>query len=119
VANGRRTFVATAVEQTQDDSPTASFDLVFPVDLSAKQVTAWVYSLAGLLTSGAGRLFGVLSFTLELLVTDRGLNYRLVAPKAYAPYLANRGGRLGWNGLPGGFPWASGGGMLSAWEGGM
>lgn len=91
INNGVDGGVTSSEEPTGEGSgPMASFDLVFPVDLAPKQVLAWVQSLGGLLTSGLGRMFGVRSFTLELCATDRGLHYRLVAPKAYAPYLANQ-----------------------------
>jgi hypothetical protein len=80
-----------ATSQHDEAAPsTSSFDLVFPADLTPKQVLSWVHSLAGLLVSGPGRLFGVRSLTLELRATDKGLHYRLAAPKAYAGYLANQ-----------------------------
>lgn len=77
------------IEQA-DDSPTASFDLVFPADLTSKQVLAWAHSLGGLLSSGPGRMFTVRYCILELWATDRGLYYRLTAPKAYAGYLIDQ-----------------------------
>jgi hypothetical protein len=82
--------MSAAVQKTQDDNATMSFDLVFPADLTAKQVTAWAFSLGGLLVSGPGRIFGVRSFTLELRATDRGFSYRMAAPKSSADYLANQ-----------------------------
>lgn len=77
-------------EGDDQSARTLSFELVFPADIGQKQVLSWVHTLSGLLVSGPGRIFGVRSCVLELSVTDAAFRYRLVAPNAYAEYLANQ-----------------------------
>jgi hypothetical protein len=73
----------------EETGPIRSFELLFPADLSAKQVLPWVHALGGLLVSGPRRLFGVRSCVLELLADDHGLHYTLTAAATHADYLAN------------------------------
>jgi hypothetical protein len=69
----------------------SSYTLVFPTELDADQVTAWLHSLSGLLPGGLGRLWGVPTVVLELRASaQQGFEYRLIVPQSRADYVVGQ-----------------------------
>lgn len=61
--------------------------LRFPADLQAADVLAWIHQLAGTLTVGPRRLFGIPSIVFELEATAAGITHRLRVSHKVADYL--------------------------------
>jgi hypothetical protein len=69
----------------------SSYILLFPTELDADQVTAWLHALAGMLPGGLGRFFGVPAIILELRASaDQGFQYGIRVPRSRAEYVVGQ-----------------------------
>ncbi len=81
------TAAATARNSGWRDNSRHTYLLIFPPELQAEAVIAWLVALSGVLRSGFWRLLGLPAIVFELVATDRGLAHRLHVPRQYADYI--------------------------------